>query len=81
MSPRLSQRQGRPSTAALGVRVRGERERLGLSQREAARLLHLSQASYQQIEAVTTLQYGVLLALVRDVGMDPRALAPELFEG
>lgn len=79
--PRLSEKQGRPSTAELGRRVRSERERLGLTQEEAARRLGLSRGSYRQIETVTVLQYGVLVALVRDLGMDARALAPELVTG
>lgn len=79
--PRLSEKQGRPSTVELGRRVRAERERLGLSQSEAARRLGLSRGSYRQIEAVTVLQYGVMVALVRDLGMDRAALAPELFGG
>jgi transcriptional regulator with XRE-family HTH domain len=78
--PRLAQKQGRPSTAALAARVRAERERLGLSQTEAAHRLHVSRQSYAQIESVTVMQYGVLLALIRDLGMDPKTLAPELFE-
>lgn len=77
--PRLSEIQGRPSTADLGRRVRSERERIGLSQVEAARRLHLSRGSYRQIEDATVLQYGVLVALVRDLGMSAKALAPELF--
>lgn len=77
--PRLAERQGRPSRVELGRRIAAERERLGLSAREVARLLHVSHTSYQQMEGPTTLQYGVLLALVRDVGMSPKALAPELF--
>lgn len=77
--PRLSARQGRPSTAELGARVRAERERLGLTQVEAARRLHVSRGSYRQIEDATVLQYGVLVALVRDLGMEANALAPELF--
>jgi transcriptional regulator with XRE-family HTH domain len=79
--PRLAQVQGRPSTAELGRRIKAERERLGLSQSEAARRLKISRGSYRQIEDVTVLQYGVLVALVRDLGMDPKALARELFKG
>ena len=52
--------------------------RLGLTQEEAARRLGISRGCYRQMEAVTVLQYGVLLALVRDLGMEPGALAPEL---
>jgi transcriptional regulator with XRE-family HTH domain len=77
--PRLAIKQGRPSTAILSARIRAERERLGVGEREAARKLGVSQASYRQMERSCTVQYGVLLALVRDVGMDPQALAPELF--
>jgi transcriptional regulator with XRE-family HTH domain len=76
--PRLSVTQGRPSTAELGRRIRAERERLGMTQVEAARRLRISRGSYRQIETVTVLQYGVLLALVLDLGMDAKVLAPEL---
>lgn len=79
--PRLAERQGRPSTAELGRRVRAERLRLGLTQEECAHRLSISRGSYRQIERVTVLQYGVLVALVRDLDFDPRTLAPELFEG
>jgi transcriptional regulator with XRE-family HTH domain len=77
--PRLADRQGRPSRVELGRRIAAERERLGLTAREAARRLHVSHTSYQQMEGPTTLQYGVMLALVRDVGMRAESLAPELF--
>lgn len=76
--PRLAQRQGRPSTALLASRIKAERERLGLSQRDVAQRLAIAPASYRQMEHVVTLQYGVLLALVK-IGMDPRVLAKELF--
>jgi transcriptional regulator with XRE-family HTH domain len=69
-----------PGTRALGARVRAERQRLGLTQAQAAQRLQVSRTSYAQIEHATTLQYGVLLALVRDVGMDAAALVPELLE-
>ena len=76
--PRLAQRQGRPSTALLASRIKAERERLGLSQRDVAQRLAIAPASYRQMEHVVTLQYGVLLALVK-IGMNPRVLAEELF--
>lgn len=76
--PRLSDRQGRPDTAELGRRVRAERERLGITQGEAARRLGVSRGSYRQIETVTVLQYGVLVALVCDLGMKLEVLAPEI---
>lgn len=78
--PRLVERQGRPSTADLGRRVKSERLRLGLTQDECARRIHISRGAYRQIETVTVMQYGVLVALVRDLGFDLRELAPELFE-
>lgn len=77
--PRLSEKQGRPSTAEFGRRVRAERERIGLTQEEAARRLGISRGSYRQIETVTVMQGGVLLALVEDLGMRAEAIIPELF--
>lgn len=78
--PRLSERQDRPSKALIAGRIKAERERLGLSGREVARRLSISPACYRQIESVTTLPYGTLLALVRDIGMDAQVIAEELFE-
>ena len=78
--PRLTARRGRPTTGDLGARIRAERERIDLSVAEAAARLNVSRQRYGKMEAATALPYGILLALVDDLGMDVRELCPELFE-
>jgi transcriptional regulator with XRE-family HTH domain len=60
-------------------RIRAERQRLGLSQPEVAERLGVSRASYKNIECVANPQLSTLVALVKVVGMDLSAIAPELF--
>jgi transcriptional regulator with XRE-family HTH domain len=62
----------------LADRIRAERERLGLSQEEAAHKLSVSRFTYQQLETAANPPASTLLALVRVLGMDLAALLPEV---
>jgi transcriptional regulator with XRE-family HTH domain len=69
-----------PTPQALSARIRAERARLGLSQREAAAILGLTKSSYRAHEDGKHLvRLPALFALVEALEMDPRALLPELF--
>ena len=70
----------RPREAELAEAIRAERVRLGLTQAEIARRLGIIQQSYAQLEVWANPRYTRLRDLVLLVGMDPRALVPELFE-
>lgn len=77
--PRLNQRNG-PRPGEVGPRIRAERLRLGMTQEQAAERLGVKRGSYNQLEdAKANPKLSTLIALVRVVGMDPRAIAPELF--
>ena len=69
-----------PSPLAVAARIKSERARLGLTQRQAAAILGVAQASYRQYEGGVSLpRLDTLFALVEALGMDPRALLPEWF--
>ena len=76
--PRLASRYG-PSPAVLASRIRAERIRLGLTQEAAAARLGIHRGTYSQLEEAANPQASTLIGLVQAVGMDPRALVPELF--
>lgn len=68
-----------PDPEALSARIRSERERLGLTQREIAEKLGVSQVTYHRFESGANLpQLGTVFKLA-DAGMDPLTLLPELF--
>lgn len=79
--PRTLRSRHGPAPSALAGRIRAERVRLGLSQSAAAERLGVGRHSYRQLEVTANPQVSRLLELVRDVGMDARALLPELFDG
>jgi transcriptional regulator with XRE-family HTH domain len=69
-----------PTPKAVSARIKSERARLGLTQRQAAEILGVAQQTYQQWEAARTLPtLPTLFGLVEALGMDPRALLPEWF--
>lgn len=79
--PRLANRYGLPPTE-IARRIRSERERLGLTQAACAELLGLTnRQGYATLETVANPQLATLVALVKVLGMDPRALVPEVFAG
>jgi len=63
----------------LPTRIRSERERLGLTQVEAAEQLGMARGSYAQLESGRTVdpRLSTIAALVR-AGYRLRAIAPEL---
>jgi DNA-binding XRE family transcriptional regulator len=76
----------RPTGAALRDvpdvrgRIRAERIRLGLTSTEAARRLGTTRQNYNCLERVIRdPRMSRILELVDKLGMDPRALVPELF--
>jgi transcriptional regulator with XRE-family HTH domain len=75
---RLKDKHG-PLPRMVAARIRAERERLGLSQEEAARRLGMSRSNYKQYEARANPQLGTLIGLTRVLGMRLKAIAPELF--
>jgi transcriptional regulator with XRE-family HTH domain len=76
--PPLKGRYG-PPPSVVADRIRAERIRLGLSVAGAARMLGVGRLSYLQLERGANPQYSTLVALVEVLGMDPRAVAVELF--
>jgi transcriptional regulator with XRE-family HTH domain len=68
-----------PEQATMGARIRAERKRLGLTLLQVSGLMGLP--NYRRLEFAADPCYGTLVGLVRLVGMDVRAIAPELFEG
>lgn len=62
-----------------GQRIRTERLRLGLSPEACAEALGISLGRWEQIEEWTNPQLGQLVALSDHLGMDLRAIVPELF--
>ena len=68
-----------PGPGVIAARIKAERERIGLTQEAAARLLGVTRGSYQQYEQVTSPRLHTLVALKRN-GFDLRRIAPELFE-
>jgi transcriptional regulator with XRE-family HTH domain len=71
--------RGIPGPAMLADRVRAERLRLGLTQVEAGRRLGINHQTYGMREKTTRLPYDMALEMILTLGMDPRALYPELF--
>jgi transcriptional regulator with XRE-family HTH domain len=65
----------------MGARIRAERKRLGLILLEVAERMGMGGPNYRRLEFAANPCYGTLVGLVRLVGMDVRAIAPELFEG
>ena len=78
--PRLSSRYG-PKPSEIARRIRAERERLGISQLDAARRLKVQRNSYRQLEVTANPTLGTMIGLVTELGFDPRSIAPELFGG
>lgn len=76
--PRLLGRFG-PPPSVVGGRIKAERERIGLTQEECARLLQIHRSSYKVLETVANPQLSTLIGLVTALGMDLRRIAPELF--
>lgn len=74
---RLSSRYG-PEPTVVAARIRGERERLGLTQDQAAMKLGISRSTYKQLERAANPQLSTLLGLVDQLGMRPTAILPEL---
>jgi DNA-binding XRE family transcriptional regulator len=68
-----------PSPAEVAGRIRAERERLGITQSDAARMLGIARGTYRQLEVEANPQLGTLFELVTRVGMDFKNIAPELF--
>lgn len=66
-----------PETIA--ARIRSERLRLGLTQVEAARRSGMARTTYTNLERSASPSLRTLFALTA-VGMDVRAIAPELFQ-
>lgn len=62
---------------AFAGRVRDELDRIGLSYGEASRRIGMSRNAVAMIENP---RYDTLVKLVTVLGMDPRALTPELFQ-
>lgn len=79
--PRLKSSHFGPSTSTVAARLIAERQRLGLSQEEAAAKLGMARGSYKSYEQTANPQLLRLIDFVRVLGMDLRAIAPELFEG
>ncbi len=65
------------SPTATAARIRAERERLGLSQSEAARRAGMSRRAYRLLETTANPTLATLEALAA-IGMDARAIAPGL---
>jgi transcriptional regulator with XRE-family HTH domain len=61
-------------------RIRAERVRLGITQTQAADRLGIRRGTYAQLETTANPQASTLIGLVRELGMDPGALVPELFK-
>lgn len=69
-----------PSPAALSARIKAERARLGLTQRQAASILGVGLKTYQRFEGgLTHPLLTTFFALIEALEMEPRALLPELF--
>lgn len=60
-------------------RIRAERQRLGLSQEEAAARIGRSRDSYKQLERMANPQADTIVSLVR-LGMRLSAILPEALE-
>jgi transcriptional regulator with XRE-family HTH domain len=67
-----------PPPSELGRRIRAERERLGLTQDDVARILRIGKSSYRHLEGTANPATFRLLELVQVVGMDLDALLPEI---
>jgi transcriptional regulator with XRE-family HTH domain len=70
-----------PSAEDLAERIRAERIRLGLTQREAAERLGVSRSTYRQLETAANPTAITLVGLVRVLGMRPEVLLPEFSRG
>jgi transcriptional regulator with XRE-family HTH domain len=68
-----------PLPSVMADRIRAERKRLGLTQEQAAKGLGIARATYKNLENVANPQCSTLLGL-KNLGMDPKALLPELFK-
>jgi hypothetical protein len=68
-----------PDQATMGARIRAERKRLGLAQLEATGRIGMGQQNYRRLELNANPCYGTIVGLVRLVGRNARAIAPELF--
>lgn len=62
----------------IALRIRAERRRLNLTQRQAADRIGISRSTYRQLEDGTDPQLSTLIALA-DAGFKLRAVAEELF--
>jgi transcriptional regulator with XRE-family HTH domain len=68
-----------PEQATMGARIRAERKRLRLTLLQAAERMGMGGPNYRRLEVAANPCYGTLVGLVQLVGMDARAIAPELF--
>lgn len=75
--PKITNRCG-PAPEILAGRIKAERERLGLTKTEAARRLGVARESYAQLEVAANPHLSMVFSLVEMIGMEARALLPEL---
>jgi transcriptional regulator with XRE-family HTH domain len=68
-----------PSPEVFAIRIKAERQRLGLTERAAAGLLAIDQTSYRRYESGTSLPRTDRLYALYAIGMDPRVIQAELF--
>lgn len=76
--PRLSARLGPDRASEVAARIRSERLRLGMTVDACAAGLGLHRNTYMNYERRADPSLSALVAF-RSLGMDPRAIAPELF--
>lgn len=76
----MSHKPTDPDPIAIGARIRAERIRLGLTVSVAARRLNSRRQNYKQWEAGKSLPGLSTLIILKGLGMDLRAIVPELFD-
>lgn len=76
--PRTLSSKFGPAPSVLADRIIAERQRLKLTQEQAAEGLGICRGSYKRLEITANPQVSTMLGLVA-LGMDPRALLPELY--
>ena len=68
-----------PAPETVAARIRAERHRLGFSLADCGRALGVNRHTYRQLEQSANPELSTLIALVTQLGYDPQAIAPELF--